>query len=274
MSELDKEVETEVENEGATVVDDIDYEAEAVKMGWDESYSGPNKRSAKEFYERGMEIQPILKKNLERAQHDNDRLRAEVDSVRKESRKALKIFKDKAKKDYDRELDTLRSEKAAAVADADHDRYTALEKREDKLREDFQAQIAEEEEKAEPAIDPALSEWRETNKWFDEDMEMQHYANAYAGFISANKPHLKGKAFLDAVTQGVKERYPDHFNNPRRKTKSVDAPTAPSKQSGEKSFSDLPRDAKRAYQDLVGEGIEMTKEEYAKGYFDMEVDDE
>lgn len=277
------EEEEELEVEKAPDKDQKEHEdeeywlSEAIKDGYDPDYKGPNKkRTPKEFVERGREIKGFMKKHLNRSEAEVRRLTKKLESQGKEFEKAISLVEKQVEKEYKKELEKIRSEKAKAVTDADGAKYKELDDQEQRLREEHQTL---KDNKVDPSKvedirledDPVMAKWAEDNPWIYDDEELSEYAGMYGQFLRRTKPTLQGKKFLDAVADGVKEKFPEKFNNPRRKGTAVSEPkNNGARKKDDKTFDSLPADAKQAYQTIIRSSARLkdyTKEDYAKDYF-------
>jgi hypothetical protein len=73
---------------------------------------------------------------------------------------------------------------------------------------------------------------------------------------------------FDQLTEQVKERFPEHFENgERRRAPSVSRPNGgrPPPKKG-KTFDDLPKESKDAYFEIVKHDKKYSKEQYVKDY--------
>jgi hypothetical protein len=55
--------------------------------------------------------------------------------------------------------------------------------------------------------DPVFKKWLTKNPWFGTNREQTEYASQYANQLKKERPQLQGRAFLDALTAKVKERF-------------------------------------------------------------------
>lgn len=261
---------------------DHEIESEARESGWvpQDQYKGdPNKWvSAEEFVERGRSINPILRKN-------NERLRAELASDRAELKK-LKLTIDEFKTEfatmkenaYKRAINDLKAQRREALKDGDFEGADAIDEQIDQYKADVQAVKPSVKQAPEPEpqqLSETFKEWQSENKWFNENKEPELFDSAEGYAIRLRNKIRKGEIdplsegeFLENVSNYIKKRYPEKFENPRRKEgSSVGGSGSRGETSGgKKSYSALPPEAKRACDDFVEQGI-MTKEQYVAEYF-------
>lgn len=252
-----------------------EIEEKASKMGWvpQEEWKGdPDKwRPAEEFVERGENIVPIMRERI-------DKLEKELEVISKLNKSELKKVResayDQAKKEYEKELQSLNKEKFAAIQEADVEKYQQIEGKISNLKK------PEEPKEEEPQVNPVFEEWRSKNAWYapdlnnvgDADETLTLFANAVAAKIQAEKPGLSPEQFFGEVEKRVKAEFPHKFENPKRKEPGMAESGHQSTPKGKKTFADLPDEAKKAYartaERLKRQGREYTKEQYAKAYFE------
>jgi DNA repair exonuclease SbcCD ATPase subunit len=262
---------------------EVDYEKEARLQNWvpQEDFRGPKEDwiPAKDFVERGKQINPILRAN-------NERLMREIEKQKKqmeELRAATEEFKEFQKKAFEKkaetltaEIEALREEKRKAISAGDGNKAVEIDDKIDALK-DEKAQAAQDAkekpapQKQEPQADPDLEKWVGENSWYKLDSAMAEVANAEAQKINRLYPDLRGKAFLDELDTRLEETFnPEKLGRKTKKTprNPVEGATrtAPTRDSGERTFDDLPADAKAAYHRFVKQGIKVTKEGYVADY--------
>lgn len=252
------------------VENDPAVESEARQMGWvpEEDFRGDKSkwRSAEEFVERGREILPIVLKNKEELLVKNRVLEAEL----KEMKTAIEDFKEYRKADKDRmykqALQDLKAKKKEAIADGDGELAVELDDAIDELKESAKDAPVTPVEKTDQ-LDPEFVKWVDETEWYRKDAALQHAANAAAIDVQAIFPQLKGRAFLDKVSDLVKDKYPEKFGNTRRTNSNTveEGGNTQPRSTKKKSYDNLPADAKAACDKFVKQGI-MSKEDYVNEY--------
>lgn len=224
---------------------EIDYDHEAKEMGWNPEYTGPNKKTAKEYYEDGLKIQPILQANLKKERAARENLEARLREQESNSRKSIEALQ----KHFERELATVQAKKEAAVKNADVDEFKKLEAEEKELLKS-KPEAVETKDSKDFRSDPVIQQWEKDNSWYGNDEELTEYAD----FISTRlrkKTEKTGRDFLDLVAEGVKKQYPGKFQNPRKQNFSAAAPSSRSQPAKTTSFDSLPGSAKRDFEYAV-----------------------
>ena len=118
-------------------------------------------------------------------------------------------------------------------------------------------------EKKNITVPQEFIDWQSQNTWYGKDKMLTKYAEAEGELIRDDYPGIQGKNFLDKVSERLKERFPDKFDNPRTKASAVEGSSSnrPIVNSGKKTYSDLPPEAKAACDRFVKQGL-LTKEQY------------
>lgn len=242
----------------------VDFESEAKKMGWtplDEFKGDPKHHlDAETFYTRAVEYMPIAKatiKNLSRR----------LDQAERDAKRASEFFSKAQERAYNDALATIRAEQEAAVESGDIAAHRAAAAKLDKLEkpEAEQKEVISEEQRAEEFAD-----WGKENKWYATNPIMQAYADSQAQILAKSKGGILDRADLDAVSDRVKAKFADDFEDeaPATKTKRPMTEGAgnarPAK--GGKTFADLPPEARQMCDKWVKNGIIKSREDYVKSY--------
>ncbi len=245
----------------------VDVEKEAKQMGWvpKEDFRGDQERwvDAQTFYDRGQQVLPIIKKDRERLSAEVQAVRGELTTTQQLLSGALdsltefkKYHDETAKREYERALSKLKSDKKAALKEGDTDAVVEIDDAIATLREESAAPAAPQPEKPPTKIDytqtPWFQDWyRDNSVWYGKDAERTDYAHMVTPGIRQQHPNLTGKEFLDKVTTEVEKR----FTAPRRNgADRVEGSRGGATQSGRngKSYDDLPAEAKVACDKFAG----------------------
>ena len=268
MSEQSQEVEQgEVDATDSPEVDPA-IESEARKQGWNENYNGEGKMDAETFVKKSREINAILKQNNTRLQRDLDAAKSDLNELKLTTKGFAEEFAKMKDNAYKRAIAELKAEKRDATKEDNLELVDDLDDRIDSLKAE-QAKIAEkpqEKQKQEPDM-REFHEWHAENKWYDAKSEPELFdmAEAVAGRLSRESNPLTGRAFMDKVTEIVKGKFPDKFENPRRKSSPHEGGGARGESRGGRNYAALPADAKKNCDAFVKEGL-MTKEAYVEAY--------
>lgn len=253
-------------------------QTEARKFGWTpkEEFKGDETqwKTAEEFLQRGKEINGFLRKDLERIQGKNLTLEQELREVRKAVEEFKGFHAETAERAYKKALKDLQDKKKEAIVLGDGEAVIEVENQIDELKESRVKQEVTSTEATKEVPDAIYQEqfiaWQSENPWFNEDKALRAAASGFADEVKYENPNLKGKAFLEAVSEKVKGAFPDRFDeSPREKHPSVEGNSGGGNRSGsnKKSYADLPSDAKAACDKFVKQGL-ITKEQYIIDYFE------
>lgn len=248
----------------------IDYEKEARDMGWDPTYDGPNKKSAEQFYNDGLNILPIVQANWKKEKGRVEALEARLRETEENTKRSIQALQKQAERETERKLAELREEKIKAVKNADTEAFERLEKEEKEL-------LAPEPEKPDDKKDirsnPTIQAWESENPWYGSDKDLTAYANGISSEIRGETDKT-GKEFLDLVAERVKKTFPHKFQNQRKNNFSTASPSNRQMPAKTTSFDSLPPSAKRDFDYAVTRGlVEDTAEnrqQFAKDFSEAE----
>lgn len=262
---VEQEVTEETENDGAAA-EQIDYESEAREMGWNPDYNGPNKKSAKQFYEDGQNIQPILQANLKKERQRVESLEARLREQEDNSKRSIQALQ----KHYERELAAVQAKKLQAVKNADTELFEKYEKEEKELLEAKPA-LPEEPKEKDFRSDPVIQQWEKENSWYGTDEELTDAADFHSTRLR-KKTDKTGREFLDMVAEKVRNQFPDKFKNPRKQNFSAAPPSGRQAPTKSASFDTLPAGAKRDFDYAVNRKLIQdspeTRSQFAKDWLE------
>lgn len=272
--ELDTGLEEEIPESGEEEVNN-DFEDDALKQGWvpKEKYKGDPKRwvDAETFVKRGEIFRPMLSaknKELEEKLEESNRKYSEQQKAIERTAKMQEKLFERARQDA---LAEIRREQKEAWAQGDDAKYDQLEKRRDKLDEEFKV----EEPKAAPAtaqqIDPYVKKFQDENPWFGRDYTLTQAAQFHDARLHRENPTLTPEQRHAEVKKALVEEFPSKFENPNRRGKTaVGTGRSPGKSSQKQGWDSIPEaDKKMATGFIRSSGGKLTKETYAKDYWAM-----
>ena len=246
-------------------------EIQAKAMGWvpqDDFRGDPEMwKDAESFVKDGYEILPILRERTRKMASNMDITVQELAKTKELLKTLTGHHKRTEQMAYDRALKTIKEDQRKAVENQDIETYDKL----GKALEDLEKPA---EPEANPNIDPGFIAWKDENPWYNDKVDMAMYADSIAAYVEKQNPNLKGKPFFDKVTEEVKARFPDAFENPNRKKKDlVEGDTGGGGGGGKKkkTYSEMDADAQKACDSLVVAEI-MTKDQYVKEYWGLPQD--
>lgn len=248
-------VETKVESQETSYTDD---EQRAMDQGWDPEYDGPNKRTAKEFLDRGELLTKIKEttKELRKVQEIVGALTQHNKQVYEAGyRKAIgELMQVKAK--------AIEERNGQAVAQIDE----AIDNHKEALRQVQNAPVIKPNQ-----VTPAFQEFLDSNSWYTQgDKATKAWAFGKAEDYAESHPNASEEAVYEFVTKEFKKKFGDSTHrgppspNSEGRTVSKSSP-----KSGDDAFSKLlagmPEDQARAAKEMVKRGI-LTKEKYVEDY--------
>lgn len=222
------------------------------------------------FIKRAEEILPIARSMNKRLEGKLATTEKELEEMRKTVKAVIQAHKKTAETTYEGRIAEIRKEQIKAVAEGDTDTWARLEDEKTKLEKP--ADIPFEEKGGNGNEAAIVMQWKRDNPWYDTDPELGTYADSVSNFISARHGRLAPEDLLDRVKQEVQRRFPEKFGNQKRRNPpNVDrtdySTGGGGKDTGKKSYSDLPADAKAACDDLVRQKV-LTRDQYVQTYFE------
>ena len=236
-------------------MEERDYTQEAKEQGWNENFDGPNKVDAKVFVERGEKIAGILKSKVERLEN-------KVDNLTESNRQFGEYHKqtlEKQRQSDATKIADLKAQVAQAVTDGDGQAYTKYNNDIDRLQSQQPSPNGDDKE-----FSDLYQNWVGENKWYTDDLKLRTYADGVADRLTAEG--LTGRAYFSEITRQVKEDFSESFTNPNKsKAGNVEVGGQRAVGSKERSYENLPPDAKASCDGFVKDGF-MTREDYVATY--------
>jgi hypothetical protein len=256
------ELGTEIPGEGGETVGTVverDLEAEAREHGWSpkEDFKGDVSRwvDAETFMKRADEMMPLLKAQ-------NQRLKRDIESIRKDLKRASAHFEGAEKRAYDRAKADIEGRIETAVEAGDVAAARAAMKEMGELAPAVEAKQEHTKEEAQEALD----EFREEHPWYDK----ANLANATEVEINArlfydrmldrhiertkDMPPAEFFAFIADLTL---DKYPALKGKPVRAkpTSAVEGGTGGPRRGMAQNWDNLPDEAKRQYTRFIDRGL-------------------
>jgi hypothetical protein len=235
-----------------------DFEAEAKEHGWSpkEDFKGDPSRwvDAEAFMKRADEMMPLLKAQ-------NQKLKRDLESIRKDLKRATAHFEGAEKRAYDRAKADIegRIENAAEAGDVEAAKAAMKELGNLKPAEEPQQHTKEEAQEA-------LDEFREEHPWYDKAnlagaTETEQLGRIYFDrMVDKHIEKTKDMApadFFAFITDLTLERYPLLKGKPARvKPASAVEPGGGGPRRGmAQTWDNLPDEAKRQYTRFIDRGL-------------------
>ena len=245
---------------------DRDYEAEARSEGWvplDEWKGDPEKhKSAEQFVEDGEKITGILKSKVERYAAKTEDLEKRVEELletNKQFGEFTKKAQERERKEKENLIKELQQVRAQAITDGDGDKAVKAEEDILALRE------SQQQKPRSDGIDPLGQDWLKSNDWYEKDDTLSAYADGIAERI-INEGY-RGKAYYDELTRRTKTAFPQKFENGnRKKPASVEEGHESDTGSKDRTFADLPKEARDMFKKFERDIPGFTKDMYLAQY--------
>jgi len=257
-----------------------DEEQAAIAQGWNPDYDGPNRRSAREFLDRGELLGKISERNKQLKQ-----LQDKVDFLLKRDQAARKTG-------LEGHVKSLTDKKKEAIIDRDADAIIELDEQLAAARADLAAAAAEElDEAVEDTTEethtppPQIEAWVQQNTWYSEDNEMRQIADTIGGSMlesqkqmlaSGKLKKIDGAEILAHVEKRIKELYPrsKYFAKTARVEGAKGRRTSQGRRGSGHTVRDLDAQERQVLDNMLRLGSVKSEEEYIAnlesiGYFDQ-----
>lgn len=261
---------------GEAATTERDYEAEASEQGWrpQEEWTGKPEhwKDAKTWVENGDTKARIAKVEKEYA----DRF-SRLEKATQRATSAVIAS-------YEKQIDTLKAEKKAAIKEGDADRVEEIDQQIEGLKtkkSDAPESVAKAYEDFDDNFAPASQdtpEWKvlrdgffKANPWMIDEPDMAQYATEVSNRNVIANPEIGFKANMKFVIDRVKKKFPAYFTEEKPAANGHAAVDAGGSFAGstrtKKTFSDLPKEAQSTYErfDPKIKAV-LSKEQYTKEY--------
>ena len=247
-------------------------EIQATAMGWvpqDDFKGNPDIwKDAESFVKDGYEILPILRERTKKMALTMDATNQKLSKTESLLQTLTDHHKKTEESAYQRALKTLKAEQREAVKNNNLEEFDAINEQ----IETLEKPVIE----SRPDEQPDFVLWKGENAWYSQRTDMANYADTIAEYVQKQNPTLKGKLFFDLVTDEVKKRFPDQFENPnKKKADFVEGGGGENetieKKGKKKTYGEMDQQAKDTCDNLVKAGV-MEKDQYVKEYWELEND--
>jgi hypothetical protein len=250
------------------MVDEVvepNYEELAKADGWvpKDDWKGDPTRwaDAKTFVERGATILPIVQAKYRKTLEAVDELKKKVGDLEAGNRE-FGEYHDKVvareKAENERLITQLTAAREKAITDGDGQTFTKVDR---ELKEAERAQAAP------PKLPADTQAWLTENTWYQTDQVLRSFADGLSDLVKSENPTLRGRAFLDKLTERVQAEMPHKFKNSRREETITEGhERKQGSNSKAKTFDNLPEVAKAACARYERTIPGFTKEKYLSQY--------
>lgn len=234
--------------------------------GWkpEEEWKGDPPRdgfkSAAEFVQDGFKIQ--------QTQHDKiDRLQEQLTGINKRMEEMSAGEAKRLHKALESQKARLMAERQEAVETGDTARFSELD---EELRQTEQELQQTEQVASDDPFVAGEKDFTAKNDWFQKDRAMTAFAFSIASGLRNAYPDIPPEEYYAEIETAVKEQFPHKFGNQRRAEGAAVEGASNKPNTKAKGFNALPAEAKEAYKEIAMYNKKLTKESYAKSYFEME----
>jgi len=238
----------------------------ARENGWkpEEEWKGdPPKngfKTADEFVKAGFDVQ--------KSQHEKiEQLQGTVERVENNINEMAKTEATRTAKALERQKQRLERERQEAFEESDSDRFNELDKELDETKSQM-----EETSGVNKEFKDGEKAFIKRNDWYNKNKVMTAFTMNIADGLGRAFPDMSADEYFEELEKAAKEQFPNQFRNERRDDGSpVDGgrPKGPVKKKG---FDSLPPEAKEAFEEAKFYAKSLTKEDYAKSIFEMELE--
>lgn len=251
----------------------MEIEERAKNMGWtpQEDFRGnpDNWVDAETFVGRAETSLPIAKGTIKR-------LESEVKQLRQNMAEFAEFHRGSEERAFNRAMQTLKKQQIEAVELGDTEKFKAIQSDIDDMVQNHPIATGKPKVTApQEDMKAIVSEWIKSNPWYEDDDEMADYAMRIDTRLRNLHPDKDPREHLELVTEKVKLKFSDRFDNGNNNNKSRRNAVATVEGgdnfatvnvSGKKGYANLPPDAKSQCDKFVADKL-LTREQYVKDYF-------
>ena len=233
----------------------------AADIGWNKDFEGDNAVDAKTYILRSKDINKTMAKKVKALSRELDAMKEGFSTMKShfDALRESEVGKLKS------EIDRLKKERDDAAEEGDTSRYKRTNEQIDKLQGEVEK--AKESPKANAPQGPPKEylDWVESgNEWYEEDTDMQTWANNLARTPEYNA--LPYKTLLTRLSEKAKEVFPEKFQTepPEPSAAAVASPTPKTKKGKKATANMMTYEQKMVAKDFVAQGVVKSMDEYAQ----------
>lgn len=242
------------------------YEARAASMGHvpkDKWTGDPAKWvDAKAFVERGEQVLPILQKHNRVLEDRIAKLERENAGILKDSAEFRKMAHNAAERQYANKIADLEAQLAEAIDKGEGAKAVEIQReiRETPAPAPTTTAVQTTQQQTQQTH-PDYAAWLAENRWYETNTEAQMEANAIAQQVVASRG-LTGRALYDAVNERMRRIRPELFATRGDRGADYENPRGGDGggRRGERTYSNLPDDAKKACDRYIARGFYLDPE--------------
>lgn len=243
-----EQIETQEETHLVSLARKLGHKAKEEFDGPEEKWVTPDEFVAKRF--------EILSERYDRTSNKLKKVEQTLESVSSHISKVEKVA-------YERAVADLKQERRRAIEDGDANRVEEIDVEIEKVHEEIRAEVPKKADVTEPSEE--IQKWVSENKWFGANKKMAAYASATFDEYREENPDSTDDEVLAHVDKEVRQRFPEKFENPKRKSPPPVEPGGSGGASRGKGYSrnDLNEEQRRVHDEFVKRGV-MSSAEYIK----------
>ena len=245
-------------------------ELEAMDQGWQPleawtaaGHDAADHRSAREFLDRGELLSTI------RATRDELRKTQEITKTLADHNQKVYVA------GYNKAITDLRQAKAAALEKGDARAVVAIEERIDQMKDARDSAIQQSVQQVpaspQPAQEtPAFKTFKSTNRWYEANPDMRHFAHGVAIDYAAKNPNASEEQVYEYMARQTRRAFAGQFSgqtppSPDGAGRSASGPSRTGGDKFEALMATLPEDQVRVARNMVKAKV-ITKEKYVADY--------
>jgi len=243
---------TETQNSQEPEVNEV--ESKAMEKGWRpkeewSDHDGKEWVPADEFLRREpiFERMRALKNKVSTVENDLRLVAGHLEKVRQV--------------EYDRARADLIREKKEALTEGDVDRVMEIDEQITTLREEAKTPPPQNQANQ---IQQIFADWSERNSWYQENEDMNTFAEGYGLRLQKQEPNLPYDKFLEKIAAKTKEQFKTSPRPSAVDTGTTDgrSQARPTSRAGKLKESDLSEQDRRIMNTVLRSGVKLTKEQY------------
>lgn len=251
----------------------------ARRQGWTENFKGDPKDfvTAKDFYDRGVQINPILRARVAPLEQENERLKRALAGQAQEISKLNERFVESDRTKLTTRLSELKAAKITAVEEQNGSRLVEIDEEIAEVQTKLRTPVApvkatQQANEADPVLVSAVTKFTtDHSDWYGKDKRKTALANAIAEEVATDSPQLKGTPeFFEELDKRVRKE----FNLSGQATSASleggsNSPLPPRTPKG-KSWNDIPSRDREVAEGMIRQKLFKDRNEYASYYWDQQ----
>jgi len=245
------------------MTEELSTEERAKAQGWNPNYKGENAKTAEQFIEDGKKITPIQAERMKALEEKIISLeKTSKENARELLAQQQKVLREQREIGRQKALKEIEERKKVAREEADVEALESAIKDENKIKQSEEKESVTEKK---PVVTKEFKEFAKNNPWYDKNLKdpISLYADSYGARLATENRFDNLTDLLKEVEKETKLRFPEISGT---KTPPIDDSNhTTTKKAGEKTYDNLPKEAKKAC-DMMVEKYGIKKEEYVENF--------